>query len=107
MFCVRMVNTIRSNSVTFIWSNPIHITPIPGPDYRLLCHIVQDKRPICKRETMVCSIGIQLDELWSYAKIEMKNEALCRQTVSPLYVLTEIVVNRIGRLQTAIFVCAK
>lgn len=35
MFCVRMVNTIRSNNVTFIWSNPIHITPIPGPDYRL------------------------------------------------------------------------
>ena len=93
MFCVRMVNTIRSNSVTFIWSNPIHITPIPGPDYR-------GKRWYVR-------LAYSLTSLWSYAKMEMKNEALCRQTVSPLYVLTEIVVNRIGRLQTAIFVCAK
>ncbi len=70
MFCVRMVNTIRSNSVTFIWSNPIHITPIPGPDYRLPFGVCSASCVISyrtngrfvKRKTMVCSIGIQLDE---------------------------------------------
>ena len=70
MFCVRMVNTIRSNNVTFIWSNPIHITPIPGPDYRLpfgmykrlLRSMVLDEGAVVKKKTIVCSIGIALRE---------------------------------------------
>lgn len=70
MFCVRMVNTIRSNNVTFIWSNPIHITPIPGPDYRLpfgmykrlLRSMVQDEGAVVKKKTIVCSVDMSLRE---------------------------------------------
>lgn len=65
-----MVNTIRSNNVTFIWSNPIHITPIPGPDYRLpfgmykrlLRSMVLDEGAVVKKKTIVCSMGIALRE---------------------------------------------
>ena len=70
MLCVRMINTIRSNKVTFIWSNLIHITPIPGPDYRLpfgvcsaSCVIwYRTNRYFVKGKSSVCSFGIRLDE---------------------------------------------
>lgn len=78
MFCVRMVNTIRSNNVTFIWSNPIHITPIPGPNYRLpfgmykrlLRSMVLDEGAVVKKKTIVCSIGIALRERLCSVKLE-------------------------------------
>ena len=102
-----IVNTIRSNGVTFIWSNPIRITPLPGLDYRLpvgVCSascVIWYKTGECfvKRKSSLCLFGIRLNGLIELSKIETKNEALHRQTVGPKLIRAKIVATMgIGRL---------